>query len=90
MCICTRVHVNVMTQSLSSFVCPQELDQNTLEQVSASVKAGQLLAVIGPVGAGKVRNCESFCVVPPKIEHLGDSICMDTDTDMATVKIHKV
>ncbi|KAK7478989.1 hypothetical protein BaRGS_00029750 [Batillaria attramentaria] len=31
----------------------QELEQNTLEDVSASVKAGELLAVIGPVGAGK-------------------------------------
>ncbi|XP_076435453.1 ATP-binding cassette sub-family C member 4-like isoform X2 [Babylonia areolata] len=30
-----------------------EVEQNTLEQISATVKAGQLLAVIGPVGAGK-------------------------------------
>ncbi|KAK3605631.1 hypothetical protein CHS0354_027297 [Potamilus streckersoni] len=29
------------------------LEQTTLENISASVKAGQLLAVIGPVGAGK-------------------------------------
>ncbi|XP_076453870.1 ATP-binding cassette sub-family C member 4-like isoform X2 [Babylonia areolata] len=30
-----------------------EVEQNTLDQISATVKAGQLLAVIGPVGAGK-------------------------------------
>ncbi|XP_067669590.1 ATP-binding cassette sub-family C member 4-like isoform X2 [Haliotis asinina] len=31
----------------------KNVDQNTLEKISACVKAGELLAVIGPVGAGK-------------------------------------
>lgn len=31
-------------------------DENTLTNVSCSVKAGELLAVIGPVGAGKVLH----------------------------------
>ncbi|KAL3847448.1 hypothetical protein ACJMK2_018354 [Sinanodonta woodiana] len=31
----------------------KKLQQTTLENISASVKAGQLVAVIGPVGAGK-------------------------------------
>ncbi|XP_048247853.1 ATP-binding cassette sub-family C member 4-like isoform X3 [Haliotis rufescens] len=31
----------------------KNVDQNTLDKISASVKAGELLAVIGPVGAGK-------------------------------------
>ncbi|KAG0727281.1 hypothetical protein GWK47_004033 [Chionoecetes opilio] len=30
--------------------------ENTLSSVSCSLKAGDLLAVIGPVGAGKVRR----------------------------------
>ena len=35
-------------------MCFQTLEQPTLRNVSATVKAGKLLAVIGPVGAGKV------------------------------------
>ena len=30
--------------------------------MSATAKAGKLLAVIGPVGAGKVSVCPSVCV----------------------------
>lgn len=32
-------------------------EENTLNNVSCSVKAGELLAVIGPVGSGKVLYC---------------------------------
>ena len=30
-----------------------KMEQNTLDQISASVKAGQLMAIVGPVGSGK-------------------------------------
>ena len=33
----------------------QNSEQTTLNDISVKVKAGKLLAVIGPVGAGKVR-----------------------------------
>ena len=46
---------NPVTNQLFA-LCVQELEQNTVEHISASVKAGQLLAVIGPVGAGKVSH----------------------------------
>ena len=34
----------------------QNSEQTTLNDISVKVKAGKLLAVIGPVGAGKVRD----------------------------------
>ena len=36
------------------FVIFQNVEQNTLENISLEVKPGELVAVIGPVGAGKV------------------------------------
>lgn len=38
----------------------QTLDAPTLQNVSFTVKPGQLLAVIGPVGAGKVSHNNSI------------------------------
>lgn len=36
-------------------------EENTLTNVSFSVKAGELLVVVGPVGSGKVtQSCSSF------------------------------
>lgn len=35
-------------------------EENTLTDVSFSVKAGELLAVVGPVGSGKVCNLHLF------------------------------
>ena len=40
----------------------QTLEQPTLQNVSATVQAGKLLAVIGPVGAGKV--CINIVLLP--------------------------
>jgi ABC-type transport system involved in cytochrome bd biosynthesis fused ATPase/permease subunit len=34
----------------------QDSEQSTLKNISLRVKPGELLAVIGPVGAGKVFN----------------------------------
>ena len=36
------------------FIALQENDLTTLDDISVEVKPGKLLAVIGPVGAGKV------------------------------------
>lgn len=36
------------------FSNPQSLETPALQQISFTVKRGELLAVIGPVGAGKV------------------------------------
>lgn len=38
-----------------------EITEPTLSKVSATVKSGQLLAAIGPVGAGKVRKLVISC-----------------------------
>lgn len=38
-----------------------EITELTLSKVSATVKSGQLLAVVGPVGAGKVRKWVISC-----------------------------
>lgn len=35
----------------------QELSSDTLHDISVDVKPGELVAVIGPVGAGKVSDC---------------------------------
>ena len=40
---------------LKSILMLQNVDQPTLGGVSAVVEPGKLLAVIGPIGAGKVR-----------------------------------
>jgi ABC-type multidrug transport system fused ATPase/permease subunit len=38
----------------------EDLPENTLTDVSVDVRAGELVAVVGPVGSGKVSCC---CVV---------------------------
>ena len=38
----------------------QESETPTLQGLSFTVRPGELLAVVGPVGAGKV-SCDAFC-----------------------------
>lgn len=45
----------VLLQLMYFFFCLQMLEAPTLQNVSFTVTSDQLLAVIGPVGAGKVR-----------------------------------
>ena len=46
---------HVFVLHLKSILMLQNVDQPTLGGVSAVVEPGKLLAVIGPIGAGKVR-----------------------------------
>lgn len=41
-------------------VCFQALGNKILDNISFEVKEGELMAVIGPVGAGKVRDDNIF------------------------------
>lgn len=47
------VYISLLT-NLDFFSNLQTLETPTLQQISFTVRRGELLAVIGPVGAGKV------------------------------------
>jgi len=50
---------------------PGDQTENTLDNVNVTVTAGQLVAIIGPVGAGKVRTSPDVRVPATRWPALG-------------------
>lgn len=56
-----RYPLNTPGREANEVPFPQMLEAPTLQNVSLAVKSEQLVAVIGPVGAGKVCSQNSSC-----------------------------